>query len=508
MKRINVKIIALFFLVSIILGASTAFGASKNAPVELRIEVFERALPGYQADNNYWTKWIQKNFGDPNNITVKFIPVPRSQEIDKLNILMASNDAPDIVFAYDLFTVYNYVRYGGLTDLKSPLNKYGKDLKKYLGKDLLQLGVFDGVQYTIPAKRALYGALNGFIRKDWLDKLGLPMPKTTQEWYNAMKAFKEKDPGGLGDRCIPYGLMIDTNNITWGSQTILDSFRKKMSKLDAQVLPWWLMPGYKDGMRFMNKLYNEGLITPEFALHKDDSIYNKDIQQGRVGYFIRNFDEAYRINPGLLTELKKNVPGANLVPCDPFVTSQGKHIKRVYGQNGFYMMVPKSSKRVAEAIKYLNWMAQPEVRDFLVNGEKGIHYKEFREGVPVNILVEGDKRLTQDIAIIVNGKDYGDQEKNIIAGAFGAPGYEKEWIDAYKMSLVGEQYVLPQFPIESEAKLKKSLNEKETELFIKSIVAKPADFDRTYDGLVQEYMNLGGKQVMEDRKAYLTKGKK
>jgi putative aldouronate transport system substrate-binding protein len=499
MKRSVLRIGCLLLLLVLAFGVNGAFGAAKKAPVELKVEVFDRATPGYQADNNYWTRWIQEKFGKPNNITMKFIPVPRPQEIDKLNVLMASNDAPDVVFTYDMFTVYNYVRYGGLTELKVPLNKYGKNIKKYLGKNLLKEGVFNGGQYAIPSKRALYGAINGFIRKDWLDKLGLPVPKTTQEWYQTMKAFKEKDPGKMGSRTIPFGLMTDVQNITWTSQLLLDSFKKSESK----YLPDWLMPGFKDGMRFMNKLYSEGLISPEFALDKDASMYYKDIQQGRTGYFIHTFDQPYRITPGLLTELKKNVPGAELAPCDPFVNSQGKHLKRVYGQYGFYMMIPKSSKRVVEAIKYLDWMTKPDVMDFLVNGQKGIHYKEMKDGIPVNILVDGDKRLTQDIAIIVNGKDFGDTEKNIRAGAFGCPGYEKEWIASYKMSLVGNQYVLPVFPIESEAKLKRSLYEKEAEIFVKSIVNKPAEFDRTYDGLVQEYLKNGGQQVINDRKAYL-----
>jgi putative aldouronate transport system substrate-binding protein len=71
------------------------------------------------------------------------------------------------------------------------------------------------------------------------------------------------------------------------------------------------------------------------------------------------------------------------------------------------------------------------------------------------------------------------------------------------MSISGDQYVLPVYPIQSEAKLKNSLYEKETETFVKSIVVKPSDFDRTYDSLVKEYLKVGGQQVINDRKAYL-----
>jgi putative aldouronate transport system substrate-binding protein len=154
-------------------------------------------------------------------------------------------------------------------------------------------------------------------------------------------------------------------------------------------------------------------------------------------------------------------------------------------------------------------MSRPEVRDFLLNGEKGIHYKEYREGIPINILVDGEKRLTSDICLIVNGKDFGDEEKNIKAQAFTCPGYEKQFIESYKMSITADKkYFYPVFPIESEARLKNSLFEKGAEIFVKSLVVKPAEFDRTYDTLVEEYMKMGGRQVMEDRKVYIKANKK
>lgn len=54
---------------------------------------------------------MQEKFGNPNNIKLEYVPVPRAQEVQKLNVLMASGgDAPDIVFTYDSNLVYNYVR--------------------------------------------------------------------------------------------------------------------------------------------------------------------------------------------------------------------------------------------------------------------------------------------------------------------------------------------------------------------------------------------------------------
>jgi putative aldouronate transport system substrate-binding protein len=92
---------------------------------------------------------------------------------------MAANQAPDISFTYNESLMYNYIKNGGLTDLGPILDEHGKNLKAYLGETLLSYGNWGGVQYAIPAKRVLEACFGTFIRKDWLDKLNLPVPQTT-----------------------------------------------------------------------------------------------------------------------------------------------------------------------------------------------------------------------------------------------------------------------------------------------------------------------------------------
>lgn len=507
MKRFSLLILTILFSVFFI--NLNVF--SKAKPVELKIEVFERAIPGYQADNNFWTKWIQQNFGDPNNITVKFVTVVRAQETEKLNMLMAAGDAPDLVFTYDPDVVYNYVTQGGLTDLGDLVKKYGKDLEKYLGPDLMKVGVFDGKQYAIPAKRVLTGCFSTFIRKDWLDILGLPVPTTRDQWYQALKAFKEKDPGKIGsDKVIPLAINIDVNgNITWCIEPLMDSFKDpKITEEQEQCYPRWLKPGTKDGMKFMNKMFNEGLISPEFALDRDAKISDKDTSQGRVGSLISQYDYPYRPTPGLEVELEKNVANGKLIPIDPLLNAAGKKYKRVYPPNGFYIMIPKASKRGVEAMKYLNWMSKPDVLFFLVNGEKGTNYIDEKEGIPVNILVEGEKRISsQDIPIIVNGKEFGSLEKNIIAGSFSAkPEFSLVWRESYKQSITFDKsWFEMYFPLKSNARLKTVLWNKDVEIFTKALTCKPEEFNSVYDKLVDEYMQMGGKEVMDDKIAYYRK---
>lgn len=173
---------------------------------------------------------------------MKFVTVPRSEEVGKLNVLMEANQAPDIIFTYDDPTVHNFVKRGLLTDLGPLIDKYGQDLKKVLGEEVLGYGVFDGRQYAIPAKRVLTAQSTTVIREDWLDELGLPLPQTTEAFYQALKAFKEHRPGNAGDDIVPYGLVDPFH-----TRPLRYSFWHwdRIAEEDLYAKPEWLMPATK-----------------------------------------------------------------------------------------------------------------------------------------------------------------------------------------------------------------------------------------------------------------------
>lgn len=109
--------------------ASTATG---NKGGSLKVEIFDRGNTpqGYTITDSYLTRYAKENFGKPNDIDLTYVPVQRSEEVTKLNVLMASGgDVPDIVFTYDSGTFERYAEQGGLTDLTPLLNEYGPNLK-------------------------------------------------------------------------------------------------------------------------------------------------------------------------------------------------------------------------------------------------------------------------------------------------------------------------------------------------------------------------------------------
>ncbi len=493
--------------------SSTSDTASDSTPKEhrtLTVEVFDRGKPGQpDLNDNYWTKYINDNFGKKYNATVKFITVPRSQEVDKLNILMASSDAPDVVFTYDTGTVYKFVQQGGLTDLGPILDQHGSDLVNYLGDEILKYGKFDGTQYAIPGKRTFLAGFNTFIRKDWLDKLNLPVPTTEEQFYDTMVAFKEKNPGNVSG-VIPYGYSLNSSNP--GVGYVMEAF--KPSNLTEQQfatlqpnsvsVPPWNMPGYDKSIQFMNKMFNEGLISPNFATDKDGKLLDADISNGKVGAFYTNWDGPYRTAPGTYNNLKTNVPGAELIPIDPWQNDAGKHPKVGYSPNGMYIFVPKFSKNADLAIQYLNWMVDPQNTIFLQNGKEGVDYNMVN-GVPVQTgtTTSGEKMMTVannlDYDILSNGIELGDPQKNAAAVSAGYPGYEKDVENALKVSMT--DYYAPYYysiPNEADSKYHAQLTNLSAQMLAKLIYAKPAEFDGLYKSLVNQYMDQGGKAVQDE----------
>ncbi|OUS76640.1 ABC transporter substrate-binding protein [Paenibacillus sp. MY03] len=484
--------------------SNPATEAPKSDPITLRIELFDRNNTPAGAPpitDNFMTNYIQENFGDPNNIKVEFVTVPRTQEVEKLNVLMAANQAPDLVYTYDTPTVQKYVKDGGLTDLGPYLEQFGQNLKTVLGETVLNYGKFEGVQYAIPARRVLLPESTTIMRQDWLDEVGLPIPTTTDEFYNTLKAFKEKKPGKSGDKVIPY-----SNIDPFHSKPLQYSFWEwdKISDADLYATPDWLLPGNKEAFRFMNKLYNEGLIDPDFPLtmNKDFQKFQKDLINGVVGSGTANTNEP--VYQGYLAEVSKADANAKVVPINPFTTPDGKTPKALYSPNGMYIFVPKTSKNAEAVVKYLDWMAMPENFIPLQNGTEGKTY-EMVDGVPQVLDNEEAKQTLYnytDYAIILNGKlaSSTDEKLNLAVNA-SDPNYKDFTVASFEMG-TKDGVIKPSVttPIQAEIKYATTLKEKTDEIFVKVITAKPADFDKVYDNEVNDYMKIGGQEVMDEKR--------
>lgn len=486
---------------------------------EITVEVFDRGTDGGKTDptNNYYTDWIKEKALTDLNIGVTFVAVSRWDENTLLTGLMAANNAPDVSMTYSTDLLANYRDMGGLVDLASYIDTTLADLNEFLGEDpcvpgrgLIYRDVVpeSGAVFWLPARRINCARIGTFIRKDWLDTLGLPVPATTEEFYNTLKAFKEQDPGNVGkDRVVPFTM---TEDVRWRADNILYSFiDANISDKDLFVYTVtdrkYLVPGYKEGVRFMNKMFNEGLIDPEFMLYPDDPPCDNIIKSGVVGSFMHNWDQAFRDSPGLLKDLKANVPEAEIVAIDPFTNSAGVTAKQLYDPAGLRYFIPATSQNVDAALRYINWMAKFEIRNFLQIGNEGVTH-EMVDGLPKIIAAEGPEIMNSsmniDYTFPINGLDVGDEEQNILATALSYPVDQQLIIDAYDFAMVNGRPdpVIP-VPMFAAGPVQQTLDDKGDTLMAEAITCDPDDFDDVWQRGIDDWLASGAQAVVDEREA-------
>ncbi len=506
MKRLALALVALAVV-------SMAFAAPQRT---LKLEIFDRGnlQPGV-LENGPPAQWIQKAFGDPNNVKIEWVLVPRPKEVEKLNLMMAAGDAPDLCFTYDAVLVANYANQGGLADLTKLMTSSGSTLASFVGKEALDYGVFDGKQYAVPGKRQLLGISGTWIRKDWLDKLGLPVPKTRDEWLKAVRLFKEKDPGKVGANLVPVGDAGLNINLAY-------SFYKPSAERERSG---WIGPsstrpnhdmgiaGVKEGLKFANMLNAEGLLPKDWALWPKNDMLNLQglVSNGYVGTITNNL--AYPWFYNLMPAIQKNAPDCVWAPCDPFTNSEGKAPKYIYSPIGIFNFVPASSKNADLVVKYLNWMADLKNMTKIMFGDAGVHYDLDANGLIIPRKLTGDQVWEAgnilDRTIILNGRPYDSIDKAIMAqtAAWVDAKYPaKAFIDHYKMvQKDGVPPVRIANPPDTLAKQGTQLMDKAEEMMKQLIMAKPAEFDAMFDSLLKEWLDMGGRQVKADMLAQYDK---
>ncbi len=491
---------------------TAAVTQTPEAPVEIKIPVYDRGVQGeLPVDDNYWTRWIQEKTLKEINVKVTYVPIPRNQDQDKFNMLLAANDAPDIIFSYDYPVISAFYSRGALREIPADmLDTYGSTYKKFVGEDILKYGVIGGKQYLLPAKRPMLGDYALTVRQDWLDTLGLNVPANTDELYNVLKQFKEKDPGGLGAaNVIPLG----SGGFALNSQStpywafMPDNINEEEFAMysDLIITPLTWAPA-KEALIYLNKLYNEGLMSPEFALDKDSKKVEADISNGKVGVFYARILKS----PPVFQTLLQTVPAAKFTAVSPYV-KPGNKLKG-YGYYPFGMLngINKNSKNPEAVIKFLDWMSIQDNLFTLQNGYEGKNYA-LKDGLPVlDGAYKGDERLNlgtnKDLfCLVTEQRDTGDMEKNIRMQALAnAPdGLVEYSIENYKLSLetMNTTNFLFDKPIDSLGKNSKTLQAKYEEFGTRLIMAKPAEFEALYERLCKEFLASGYQEILDEKKA-------
>jgi putative aldouronate transport system substrate-binding protein len=509
MKRIGLVLVILMMAAV----ALVFTGCKPKAPAQLTVEIFDRGTDGGRsvAHDNAWTNWVKEKVKKDLNIDVTFIPVGRWSENTDIVNLMASASAPDLCYTYAADMVASFRDQGGVLDLAPYIDKYLPDLKKLLGEDPVFTGKdfiyrnadkTTGKIYSIPSYRVALAQRNIFIRKDWLDKLGLPLPTTIDQFHDALIAFRDQDPGNVGkNRVVPFGQNSDAR---WGLANLIhNSIDSNISDRDRWIYSiherYIMMPGYKEGVRRMNQWYSERLIYQDFPLMTTaDDFYNQ-MKSGVVGAFAQNWDLPYRTDYKINEELAINIPGAKLVPIDVTIN------KDMQDKVGLQIFIPSFSKNYVAALQYLNWLAKPENYHFLQVGQEGVNHV-LENGVPrIQTRPAGDPWFQNssqniDMTMPMNGVEMGSPELNarVLAFSYGNTPPD-EIVNAYDLSTRNARAAAVYQATTTVNQYAQTLQDKADALLAQAIRTSASNFDRTWDDGIKDWLASGGQAVIDER---------
>lgn len=495
-------------------GAYTDYSKGFPEKVTIKIPVYDRGFEGWDPANNYYTQWIQKEFGDKYNVDVQYVSINRQNEIADFMQMIAAGNAPDIIFHYDMPQAVNYNAEGAMQELDlDEIKYYAPDYYKMAEGLIDTYGRLDGKNTFFFAKRnTIYYNWVNLIRQDWLDKVGMKSPTTREELEAAATAWKDAGLGKIGTQII-------NKSYTYEYPYIGEKPDEKELQLylDLNVAPFtW--EASKNYIKTLNKEYNEGILDPEFYLNADDAAWKADFVAGNVGIYSFYISA----NTDVISSLKANDPGAEVSVMDPSALAPSGSHPYYYAYPPYGMIMGINSKTTdqqrAAVWMFMNWMTQPDNLFYLENGEEGKNYTLDDQGLPVPAAdYSGETKLSNNnnkdyYCLIAEGADYGDEAKNFTANSriLAPAGYENLIKDSYDFAKAQEQYglVSPIFTksVESTGEYASDLTAMWQEFYVDLVTGKPEDLDAKYEEYCKEYLDGGYQEILDEKQALIDEG--
>lgn len=498
--------------------------------VTLQIPVYDRGDSGNgcsDVENNYWTQWVQTNFGDKYNIDVQYVGITRSAVMNDYAMLAAAQDLPTICMEYDYdklasWEADGYLQPYDVEEFKQIAPTYWANMEE---NGLTAYTKLEDEDYLLLGKRP-YGNTNytfvTFYREDWLKEAGFDeYPSTNSELLELYAKLVEnghtaplsgsKVSGAGADQNYGYR-DYPQDEITWATTG------------DYQI-PALSTEAQKRYLKFQNELYNDGYLNSEYYL-RDASEAEADFINGEAftwsGYVsstMNVLNSFYEANPD--GDLGVVVCPDELVVDETWGSSNAFRPNNVFGAMiGFAN--DATEDEVKAAMMYMEWMAQDENLFTMTWGEEGINYTVGEDGNPVAVgdqsgleQQQGHNNNVDYWMIVTASKSLGSIEKDIAAiTPQGIPeDFYQDLLDNYYGQLAlyengdANSDCLFATSLDSVTEYGTSLKEDVYPEYRDQLtMCAPEDFDALYDELSQKYLDAGYQAIIDERKAALDDG--
>jgi putative aldouronate transport system substrate-binding protein len=500
MGKRNIHVwIALAVTASLSAGCSEGAIATSNVPAQLSEEStlpFKMSimLPSYNPETLSTDGEVYRRVTEKTNTELMINWVPSSSYGDKLSATLASGELPSVitVITPKMSLIVNSVRSGMFWELGPYLQDY-PNLQK-LNPLILNHTSIDGKVYSIYRERDL--AREGvMIRKDWLDNLGLQEPKTVDEFYSVLNAFKNDDPDQNGKNDT-IGLVEQQNPASWKHFVTYMGGPNEWGEKEGKLLPSFLFPEYMETLQFYRKLYEEKLMNQDFAVIRDG---RQMMSRGKAGVWIANLNDGN----GIEENLRKIDPNAKITMLPFLIGPTGE--KRTAAGTGFHglFMIPKKKVKTEEELRqvlhFFDKMSDKDMQNMLHNGIEGRQYTiengQFKKTTDVKMIAEYGNGDSSQLAVRSDQVDFFGTELQKLRSEL--------WAEMAKVAIANP---IAPFISSTQSELGKELDKIIEDARMKFIMGTINE--KEFQAAVDKWLEDGGSRVIDEYTAEYVKSMK
>ena len=298
--------------------------------------------------DNVYTRYIKSVINVQN---VDVFEANDSQYDTNVSMVISMGSLPDIMVVSSQDEVEQLVEAGLIEDLTESYNNCISDrirkMYESYGDSLKDMVTYDGKIMALPETNITDGPNLVWLRKDWMDKLGLSEPHTIDDVVNIVKHFISEDPGNNGvdasGKPNTVGLAVDTDvtgECGYSSEFLLDIIfacfgaypKQWIMNDDGEIVYGSVTNEAKEALSYISSLYNQGVIDNDFLLRTSTNICEL-IENGLCGSF---FGPWWAPNNPLANAVSRN-PDADWQPY--LIATDSDGTTSYHSQNPCYKYV-------------------------------------------------------------------------------------------------------------------------------------------------------------------------